>query len=215
MNEIMDVMDVFPTLITGETTPFERLYSFEAYLEMEETSLEKHEFDNGKLITMAGGTKIHNDLCGRVITGLNNCLDDSDEEYSVCTSDMKVRIIAKNKAVYPDVTVIEGEPIYYLGDPKVVVNPLLIVEVLSPSTERYDRGKKFDYYRTLESFREYVLVSQDEPKVEVFFLEDPEKELWKISTYEGLDAIVDLHSIDCQMTMKKIYHRVFKTGVTI
>jgi Uma2 family endonuclease len=210
----MDVIDVFPMLTTGETTPFKRLYSFEEYLEMEETSVEKHEFDNGKLITMAGGTKIHNNLSMRVGSALIVGLDEIDEEYSVCSSDMKVRITAKDKSVYPDVTVIKGEPIYYLGNPRVVINPVLLVEVLSNSTERYDRGTKFDYYRTLESFREYVLVSQDEPKVEVFFLQNREENLWKIVTYEGLDAVIDLHSIGCQVTMKKIYHRVFKTDVT-
>ena len=210
MNEITDNIDLFPTIDVGETGSFRPTFSFEEYFEMEETSIEKHEFHNGQLHTMAGAKKIHNHISGRVITVLNNCLDDSDEDYDVCTSDMKVRITAKNKAVYPDVTVIQGAAIYYLNNERVVMNPILLVEVLSDSTEAYDRGPKFDFYKTLPSFREYVLVSQNEPKVEVFFLQNPEENVWDKRTYEGLDAVVDLHSIGCQIKMKQIYHRVFK-----
>jgi Uma2 family endonuclease len=173
-------------------------------------STEKHEFDNGKLHTMSGGSKIHNHLSVRVSSALTVCLDDIDEDYSVCSSDMKVQIIDKNKAVYPDVTVIQGDAVYYLGRESVILNPILIVEVLSPSTQAYDKGEKFDYYRTLDSFREYVLVHQDIPKVEVFFLQNTVEKLWKITTYEGLDTLIDLDSIGCQIEMKKIYHRVFK-----
>jgi Uma2 family endonuclease len=211
MNELMDNIDVFPSVDTAETLPFERTISFEDYLEAEETATEKHEFHNGHLHTMPGGTDAHNEISGNVITAVNNALfvkeDDTTHVYS---SDMKVQIITENKAVYPDGTIVQGEPIYYLGRRSVVMNPVLIVEVLSDSTANYDKSDKFNDYRTLESFREYVLVSQDRPKVEVYFLQNPEEKLWKITTYEGLDAVVDLHSIGCQITMKQIYHRIFK-----
>jgi Uma2 family endonuclease len=210
MNELMENIDVFPSVDSVQTSPFNRLISFEDYLEAEETATEKHEFHNGHLHTMPGGTDAHNYISGRIITAMNIALDEKEEDYFVYTSDMKVQIIASNKAVYPDATLIQGEPIYYLGRRSVVMNPLLIVEVLSDSTANYDKGDKFDYYRTLESFREYVLVSQDKPKVEVYFLQNPEEKLWKITTYEGLDKVVDLHSIGCQITMKQIYHRIFK-----
>lgn len=213
MNEITDNIDLFPTIEMVETGAFRPTFSFEEYLEMEETSIEKHEFHNGQLHTMAGATKIHNHISGRIITALNNCLDDSEEDYTVCTSDMKVRIAAKNKAVYPDVTVIQGEAIYYLDNERVVMNPILLAEVLSGSTEDYDRGLKFDFYKTLPSFREYVLVSQDKPKVEVFFLQNIEENVWEKTIYEGLDAVVDLRSIGCSIKMKQIYHRVFKAEV--
>jgi Uma2 family endonuclease len=210
MNELMENIDVFPPVDTVETSPFNRLISFEDYLEAEETAAEKHEFHNGHLHTMPGGTDAHNYISGRIITAMNIALDEKEEDYFVYTSDMKVQIIASNKAVYPDATLIQGEPIYYLGRRSVVMNPTLIVEVLSDSTANYDKSDKFDDYRTLESFREYVLVSQDKPKVEVYFLQNPEEKLWKITTYEGLDKVVDLHSIGCQITMKQIYHRIFK-----
>jgi Uma2 family endonuclease len=211
MNELMENIDVFPAVDTVETSPFNRLMRFEDYLEAEETAAEKHEFHNGQLHTMPGGTDAHNEISGNVITAVNNALFVKDDDAThVYTSDMKVQIISENKAVYPDGTVVHGAPIYYLGRRSVVMNPTLIVEVLSNSTENYDKSDKFNDYRTLESFREYVLVSQDKPKVEVYFLQNPEEKLWKISTYEGLDKVVDLHSIGCQITMKQIYHRIFK-----
>jgi Uma2 family endonuclease len=213
MNEITDNIDLFPTIEMVETGSFRPTFSFEEYLEMEKTAIEKHEFHNGQLHTMAGATKIHNHISGRIITALNNCLDEREEDYAVCTSDMKVRITAKNKAVYPDVTVIQGEAVYYLDNERVVMNPILLVEVLSDSTEDYDRGLKFDFYKTLPSFREYVLVSQNEPKVEVFFLQNTEENVWEKTTYEGLDAVVGLRSIGCPIKMKQIYHRVFKAEV--
>jgi Uma2 family endonuclease len=213
MNEIMDNIAVFPTIETGETPPFERLFTFDEYLKSEETATEKHEFHNGKLHTMPGGTDAHNEICLNVPTAINMAFFAKDDASThVYSSDMKVQIITKNKAVYPDVTLVEGEPIFYLGNRRVVMNPILVVEVLSSSTEGYDKGEKFDNYRTLESLREYVLVHQDEPKVDVYFLQNPIEKLWKITTYEGLDAVVDLDSIGCKISMKHIYHRVFKTA---
>lgn len=210
MNEIMDDTTIFPTVETGKMPPFERLFTFEEYLKAEELATEKHEFHNGKLHTMPGGTDAHNEICLNVPTAINMAFfTKEDASTHVYSSDMKVQIIAKNKAVYPDVTLVKGEPTFYLGNRRVVMNPVLVVEVLSASTEGYDRGEKFDNYRTLDSLREYVLVYQDEPKVEVFFLQNLEEKLWKITTYEGLDALVDLYSIGCQIKMKHIYHRVF------
>lgn len=210
MNDVLDIYDTSIYAGTTATTAPERLMTFEEYLDVEERSAEKHEFHNGKLITMAGGTDIHNHICGRVITALNNSLDEKEDTYFVYTSDMKIRISAENKSVYPDGTVVEGVPDYYLGRRTVILNPILVVEVLSDSTENYDRGLKFDHYRTLDSFREYVLVAQDRPHVDVYFLQNPEEGLWKITSYEGLDKEVTLHSIGCTLKMKQIYHRVFK-----
>ena len=211
MNEITDNIDVFPTIEIVETGSFRPTFSFEEYLEMEETSIEKHEFHNGQLHTMPGGTDAHNEICGNAITAVNNSLFiKEDDTTHVYTSDMKVRITAKNKGVYPDATLVAGEPIFYLGNRLVVMNPILLVEVLSNSTEAYDRGEKFGFYKTLPTFREYVLVSQDTPKVEVFYLQNPEEGIWETTTYEGLDAVVDLRSIGCQIKMKQMYHRVFK-----
>ncbi len=207
----MDNIEVFSTIEMVETETLGRTISFEEYLKMEETAIEKHEFHNGQLHTMPGGTDAHNEISLNVPTAINMAFfEQENETMHVYSSDMKVQITVKNKAVYPDITLVEGEPIFYLGNRRVVMNPILLVEVLSDSTEDYDRGLKFEFYKTLPSFREYVLVSQHTPKVEVFFLQNSEENLWETTTYEGLDAVVDLRSIGCQIKMKQIYHRVFK-----
>lgn len=211
MNEVLDIYDTSISVGTTANTAPERLMTFEEYLDAEERGTEKHEFHNGKLITMPGGTDIHAEIGANVITAINNALFIQDDETThVYSSDMKIRISAENKSVYPDGTVVSGEPDYYLGRRTVILNPIVVVEVLSDSTENYDRGLKFDHYRTLDSFREYVLVAQDRPHVDVYFLQNPEEGLWKITSYEGLDKEVTLYSIGCTLKMKQIYHRVFK-----
>ena len=186
-----------------------KIWSFDDYIAAEELSEEKHEFHNGKRVTMAGAAKPHTILNISVGAAIINALNDiGDEETEVCSSDLKVFIPAINKAVYPDLTIVQGEAI--MKHKHVIMNPLLLVEILSDSTAAYDRGDKFDYYKTLSSFREYVLVSQNEPLVEVFYLENPSEGVWKSSRFEGLDAVISLQSIGRTLKMKDIYRRVFK-----
>lgn len=209
MNEITDNIDIFPTIEINKM-------SFEAYLKYELLSDEKHEFRNGQLYLMPDVTAVHCHINGLVISVINNALDlKEDETTHVYGPSMKVCNTAKNRVVYPDVILVEGEPIDMdvSGENSTLLNPILIAEILSPETEAYDRGLKFEFYKTLPTFREYVLVSQDKPKVEVFFLKNPEENEWETTTYEGLDAVVDLRSIGCQIKMKQIYHRVFKASV--
>ena len=168
-------------------------------------------FHNGKLYTIKGGTDKHAEILANFATAINNALFINDDESThVYSSDMRIRINAVNKGTYPDVTVLKGEPEYYLNAPQIILNPTLIVEVLSKSTQKYDKGLKFDHYKTLESFREYVLVAQDSPHVEVHFLKNPAENLWEVTTYEGLANDVTLQSIGCTVKMKQIYHRIFK-----
>jgi len=183
----------------------EKLYSFEEYLEMEAKSEVKHEFHNGKLIPMAGGTLNHNTICGNLIRIIGNCLVSNDKPCITLTSDQKIYVPTTNRGVYPDVTVYCDEPDFYLGSKAVISNPLLIVEVLSEETAEYDRTTKFDNYNSIPSFREYVLVAKDKPFVEAFFLHDSETGLWKISRASGLDASITLRSVGCTLALKDIY----------
>ena len=121
---------------------------------------------------------------------------------------MKIRIPSANRAVYPDVVAVRDKPEFWEGHTQVIVNPMLIVEVLSRSTQRYDRGEKFELYRTLPSFEEYVLVSQDKPLVEVWRLDDPETSRWSSFKVEGLNASVHLKSVGCDLAMADIYDLV-------
>ena len=210
MDDFFDIQDAPYAVETAFSSEPERFITFEEYIESEKLSAEKHEFHNGKLYTMAGGTDTHNRICGRIIITIGNILDEKEDVMYLYTSDMNVRINSANKGLYPDVTVLDGVPNYYLGSRRVILNPSLIVEVLSDSTEKYDRGLKFDHYKTLDSFREYVLVAQDSPSIEVHFLENPKENVWKVTKYEGLDKVVTLDSIGCTVKMSQIYYRVFK-----
>ncbi len=183
----------------------EKTYSFEEYLALEEKSEEKHEFNNGKLNPMAGGTFNHNTIANAIGALLYNFIIAVNKNCQVANSDMKIHIPITNRSVYPDVTVICNDPDFYLNSPSVISNPQLIVEVLSESTAEYDRTTKFENYCSIPTFREYLLVAQDRPFVEAFYLHDPETALWKISRASGLDASIKLLSIDCTLELKDVY----------
>ena len=154
------------------------LLSFTEYLAFEEKSEVKHEFHDGKLIQMAGGTHNHNTISANIIGLLFSFFLKKETPCNTLTSDQKVYVPATNRVVYPDTTVYCGEPEFYLDRTAVISNPLLIVEVLSEETAEYDRTTKFENYCSIPSFREYVLVAQDRPFVEAFYLHDPETALW-------------------------------------
>jgi Uma2 family endonuclease len=141
-------------------------YTFADYLALERESEVKHEFDAGQILAMSGETARHSALAARVITDLGNT---SAPGCTVFTSDMRVRVAATGRATYPDVSMVRGPIEYNAEDPArtTIVNPQLIVEVLSVTTEKSDRGDKWMHYQRLPSLQEYVLVSQ-EPRVEVY-----------------------------------------------
>jgi Uma2 family endonuclease len=130
-----------------------RRVSMEAYLVAEEKSLGKHEFHAGIVTKMSGATYNHNLLAGKIITLLNNYIEENDLNFEVTTSDMKIRLETHDKAVYPDAVVVCDKPEFFQGRKDMITNPLLIVEILSKSTGKYDRGTKFDEYRTIPSFK--------------------------------------------------------------
>jgi Uma2 family endonuclease len=200
------------TLSTANETAVQygakKTWTFEEYMAAEELSVEKHEFDNGKRTTMAGGTPPHSELSNNFGTMVNIALyNKNDERFHVYNSDMQTFIPKTNKAVYPDLSIVEGTPL--LKYKHTILNPLLLVEVLSDSTEAYDRKDKFENYKTLPSFKEYVLVAQNKPLVEVFYRENPEDKEWQLTRFEGLAAQVELRSIGCTLKMTDIYRRIF------
>jgi Uma2 family endonuclease len=142
-------------------------YTYEEYLAYERDSGMKHEYEDGEIYAMAGGSRRHNALASRVSAALEVSRTDDCIAFQ---SDQKVRVLATGKATYPDASMvcgpIEGDP----ADPSgaTITNPTLIVEVLSPSTEEDDRGNKWQHYQKIPSLTEYVLVSQDHPRIEVY-----------------------------------------------
>lgn len=140
------------------------LMNREEYLAFERTSSEKHEFHDGEVFAMAGARRRHNQLGARLGGLLDAAL--RGRPCEVYSSDMKVRIPNRDRYMYPDVSVACGEPLFEDEEELVLLNPLLICEVLSPTTQSYDRGDKFADYRTIPSLREYVLVAPQENRVE-------------------------------------------------
>lgn len=183
-----------------------KLFTIEEYLEMEERSLTKHEYDKCKIIEKAGGTIVHNQLSGKIITQLNIAADSSEETFLVYTSDMKIWIESRDRFVYPDAVAVAQKPELYNNRRDIITNPLLIVEVTSISTETFDFHGKFHLYRTIPSFMEYLLVSQEMHHVIRQYREGPD--LWRTTDYFGLDEMIPLQSMGIEISMQGIYRGV-------
>lgn len=179
-------------------------YTPEEYLELEEKSEYKNEYRDGEIIPMTGGTTNHNKLALNLATSLNLALDDLD--YEVYIGDVKLWIPRYREFTYPDVMVIEGEPIYYSTNTTIVTNPLLIAEVLSKSTKDYDRGDKFLYYRSIPEFKEYILIDQYKYYV-MQYVKNNENQ-WLLTEYETEDAIFKLASINLELSLKQLYKKI-------
>jgi Uma2 family endonuclease len=181
-----------------------KLYKSEEYLELERDSEIRHEYLDGEIFEMAGGNKRHNGISANLVRLLGNQL--LEQDCIVYGSDMRVRITSTGKYTYPDVVAVCGEEIFEDETEDTLLNPMLIVEVLSKSTEAYDRGAKFENYQTIESFREYVLITQEPFRVEQFVRK--EKNVWTYFEFRKSDDTVKLNSIDCELVLKDIYHKI-------
>ncbi|MBD2131419.1 Uma2 family endonuclease [Sphaerospermopsis sp. FACHB-1094] len=179
-------------------------YTPEEYLELEEKSEYKNEYRDGEIIPMTGRTTNHNKLALNLATSLNLALNDLD--YEIYIGDVKLWIQRYREFTYPDVMVIEGEPIYYSTNTTIVTNPLLIAEVLSKSTKDYDRGDKFLYYRSIPEFKEYILIDQHKHYV-MQYVKNHENQ-WILTEYETEDAILKLASINLQLSLKQLYKKI-------
>jgi len=188
----------------GDALQQKKRYTPEEYFHFEESAEEKHEYENGEIFAMSGGTFLHGLISGNMITALNNAL--VGKNCFTLGSDVKVDVKEYESFVYPDAMVICGKVEFTEGRRDVVKNPVLIVEVLSESTESYDRGRKFKKYQSLPSFRQYVLVSQTEPIIETFFRQDDQH--WLYTLTEGLEAAIQLRTIDGRIKLSDVYQWV-------
>lgn len=173
------------------------------YLRLEEAALDKHEFHAGEILAMSSGTYRQSRFSANLILEVGARLRGSP--CFVLESNMRVRIAREDRYVYPDAMIVCGQPQFDPLDPKqtTIFNPKAVIEVLSESTEAYDRGAKFTAYRTLESLKEYVLVSQLGPTVETFFRQDDGN--WLFSAWQGLDAVATLRSAAVELPLKDVY----------
>lgn len=181
-----------------------RRVRIEDYLALERQAETKSEYLDGEVFAMTGASRPHNLITLNVAASLHGQLKGRGCEAYV--GDMRVRIPAVNLYTYPDVTVVCGEPRFDDAEMDTLLNPALVLEVLSPTTEGYDRGKKFAWYRTAESLREYVLVAQDEVRVELFTRQEDGH--WLLSEASRLEEAISLASIGCELRMADVYDRV-------
>ena len=181
-----------------------KLFTSAEYLEFERQSEVRHEYIDGEIFEMAGTTRNHNRISTNVVRLLDNQLLERD--CNVYSSDMRVKITSTEKYTYPDVVAVCGEEFFEDSTEDTLLNPMLIIEVLSKSTEAYDRGAKFEYYQTIESFQEYVLISQEPFRVEQYVRK--EKNVWTYFEFRQATEIVKLNSIDCELVLQDIYHKI-------
>jgi Uma2 family endonuclease len=177
------------------------------YRAIEETAEERHEYCNGKIIAMPGGSEVHSAIACNLLIYLGFLLRDTD--FRLYNSDLRVWIPEHRCGTYADLMVVNGEPELNGDRTDEILNPLLIVEVFSPSTEGYDRGEKFRKYRFLASFCEYLLVSQAEPYIEQYYNGDrPSSDRWQWQVYDGSDRAIVLHSLNIELPMSEVYRRI-------
>ena len=174
------------------------------YLELERRAQYKSEFLDGQIYAMAGASPRHNTIA--VNTTAELVVQLRGRPCRVFGSDMKVRIPDGQLYSYPDLTVVCGEPRYHDDHGDVLLNPKVLIEILSPSTEEYDRESKFDRYDQIETFTDYLLISQSTPRIEHFTR--GQEGTWVRTVSTGLDAVQALSSIECVLKLKDVYDRV-------
>jgi len=184
------------------TEPNQRL-TIQEYLTLERRSETKSDYLDGEMFAMSGASREHNLIAGNIFASLHAQLDGSASE--IYASDMRVRT-PDDLLTYPDVVAVCGEPQFGDAEFDTLLNPVLIVEVLSKSTEVYDRVTKLERYRTIPSLAEILLVAQDRPRVEHWIRQGDGR--WVVEDVQDLEATVELPSIGCTLRLKTAYQRV-------
>ena len=186
------------------TIPPRRHMTIAEYLAYERTSDGKHGYYAGEIFAMAGGSVQHNIIVANTIASLHGQL--RRRECTVCPSDMRVHIPRTGLYTYPDVSVVCGQMYFQDSESDTLLNPTVIIEVLSPSTENYDRGKKFQNYRMLDTLREYVLIAQDSVHIEHYVRQMDYQ--WLLTEYDNEESIFELSSIVCTLTLVDVYEKI-------
>lgn len=182
-----------------------RRYTLEEYFELERNSDEKYEYFNGEVFAIVGGSSAHSRISVSVTATLVQKLRGRNCE--VFNSDMRLKVPAVLPYRYPDVSVVCGTPLFdEIQGQQMLVNPILIVEVLSPSTAAYDLGEKFTAYQSIESFQEYLLIYQDRPLV-IQYQRQSQGRWLRVDT-QGLESEVALQSTNVSLMMNEVYERV-------
>ena len=178
-------------------------YTPEEYLALERHAEFKSEYIDGRIVALAGAPDAHITISLNIHAELRSRF--RGRACRAWANEMRVQIEGGRRYTYPDVVAMCGEKRFIDSTMDTLMNPALIVEVLSPTTEAYDRGEKFQHYRAIESLQEYVLVAQDRPLVERFVRHG---EFWQLLVVSGLDAALELTSVGCTIPLREIYENV-------
>ncbi|OQY56297.1 MAG: hypothetical protein B6245_18550 [Desulfobacteraceae bacterium 4572_88] len=176
----------------------------EEYLASERESEIKNEYVDGEIFAMAGASRDHNKISTNIVRALGNQL--LEKPCSIFSSDMKVKIREIRKYTYPDIVIVCGNEEYDDENNDILLNPTVIIEILSDSTEAYDRGDKFSHYQLISTFSEYILASQYLCKAEKFSRQ--KDETWIYSKYDRLEDIITIESVNCELPLSEIYRKV-------
>jgi Uma2 family endonuclease len=176
----------------------------EEYLAIERQAEYKSDYFDGEIFAMTGASREHNLITGNIYGELRQQL--KGKPCETYPSDMRVRVPAARLYTYPDVVVVCGEPKFEDAYVDTLLNPTLIVEVISRSTETYDRGRKFLYHRTIDSLAEYLMVEQDEYRLEQYVKQADGR--WLLSEETSLEGAIDLASVECRLALSEVYERV-------
>jgi Uma2 family endonuclease len=181
-----------------------RRYTPDEYLARERTAQVRSEYLAGEIFAMAGGSRQHGRIARNLIARLDEQLRNTPCE--VFGSDMRVKVVRTGLYTYPDVTIACAELEFEDRDVDTLLNPRVIFEVLSDSTEAYDRGIKFDHYREIPSLTEYLLVAQAEPLIERL-VRQPDAS-WRLTVFKGPDAVLALETVPCRLKLAEVYFKV-------
>ncbi len=182
-----------------------RKYTLEEYIAIEEASEVKHEFRNGEIVAMAGASPNHTFILADLVFLIRSQLKSGG--CRIAAADMRVRMTPTGRYSYPDLVVVCGTPVFDDTKPQALLNPTIIIEVLSESTATYDRGDKFHDYRTLPSLTDYVLVAQDRASVE-HYQRQGESDLWLYQAVEGLEATLLIGGLNLSLPLVDVYAQV-------
>lgn len=181
-----------------------RHYSVEEYLALEETSESKHEYWDGEIVVMAGGTTNHNEIAGNFYSHFKMAM--RGQGYKIYIGDVKLSIPRHRLYTYPDIMVISGVPVYEETGITIVTNPTLIIEVLSNSTHNYDRTNKFKMYRSITTLQEYILIDQYSANIEQFAKNSQSQ--WVLTECESIQDTLVLNSMAFEMSLESLYEGV-------
>ncbi|MEH2254971.1 Uma2 family endonuclease [Nostoc sp.] len=182
----------------------QRYYTPEEYLELEEVADYKSEYIDGQIIPMAGGTANHNRISLNLSAALNFAFRQQD--YEVFMGDVRLWISQKRTYTYPDVMILAGEPEFFNNRRDIILNPQIIVEVLSKSTKGYDREDKFQAYRTISTFQEYLLIDQTQIHIDQF--SKIGKKQWTLREYDEEDQAIALVTVPFEISLQDLYNKV-------